>query len=118
MRRLFGPPWKHQRLLLICSWLVLATACNRRAPWPEDCVRFAEITFGYDFAVLVQDPQAKADFDKLMTICLTMPFDRQVFQCTEEAHAPRLCLERVHPEWFSKRSVDFPMRRVLPREAL
>lgn len=100
----------------IVGALILTVGCVRRAPGPEECVGFAEMTFGYRFETLVKYRQEKAAFDRLVTTCLTAPFDRQVFQCASETRAPMVCLKRVHPELFSDRTVDFAFDRAWPRE--
>ncbi|HEY5960547.1 MAG TPA: hypothetical protein VIV60_28535 [Polyangiaceae bacterium] len=100
----------------VCLLLLLAEGCRRRAPGPEECVRFAEMTFGHEFEVLSEFPEEKAAFDKLVNTCLTAPFSRQVFTCAEESRAPMACLQRVHPELFSNRDVDFAIKRQRRRE--
>jgi hypothetical protein len=89
-------------------------ACSRRAPGPAECVRFAEMTFGHDFRSLMPYRTEKAAFDRLVEICLTSPFDRGVFTCTDESHAPMACLRRVQPEL--DRRVEAVLDAVLRRD--
>ncbi len=87
------------------------SGCSRRAPGPDECVFFAEMTFGHKFEVIVQDSRAKAVFDRLVTTCLTAPFDRRVFVCSRDTHAPMDCLRRFQPDLFSDQGIDFALER-------
>jgi hypothetical protein len=75
-------------------------------------VSFAELTFGVDFRTLAVHPGYKAVFDRLVTTCLTAPFERRVFVCTAESRAPIDCLRRFQPELFG----DSEMVPVFPDE--
>jgi hypothetical protein len=98
--------------------LLFGTGCQRRAPGPDECVKFAEMTFGHSFESLIDYADEKSAFDKLVNTCLTAPFNRQVFVCADESRAPMACLRRVHPELFSNRDVDFAIKRPRRREVL
>lgn len=102
--------------LLAAGWacLILCAfpACSRRAPGPDECVAFAEMTFGAPFQSVVAHPSYKLAFDRLVTTCLTAPFERRVFVCTAESRAPLDCLRRFQPELFG----DTDMVPLLPRE--
>lgn len=97
-------------LALLC--LAAIPACSRRAPGPDECVAFAEMTFGAPFQSLVAHPSYRMAFDRLVTTCLTAPFERRVFVCTAESRAPLDCLRRFQPELFGDPEI-VPM---LPRE--
>jgi hypothetical protein len=76
------------------------------------------MTFGHDFETLALYRAEKAAFDRLVTTCLTAPFDRQVFVCAKESHAPMACLKRVQPELFGDQDIDLALRRNWHRERL
>lgn len=105
----------HLRRLVWTMCLGLATfslsSCSRRAPGPDECVYFAEMTFGHKLEVIVQDSRAKGVFDRLVTTCLTAPFDRRVFVCSRDTHAPMDCLRRFQPDLFSDQGIDFALER-------
>lgn len=67
---------------------------------------------GASFQSIAAYPAYKAVFDRLVTTCLTAPFDRRVFVCTAESRAPMDCLRRFQPELFG----DHEMVPALPRE--
>lgn len=98
-------------LAAVLAAVLLQPACVRRAPWPDECVAFAEMTFGYDLETPAAYPVQKEVFDRLVTTCLTAPFDRRVFACAQESRAPMECLRRFQPELFG----DTEMVPVLPQ---
>lgn len=101
-------------VLTVSAIIVLPTmaGCSRRAPGPDECVAFAEMTFGVPFQSVIAHPAYKQTFDRLVTTCLTAPFERRVFVCTAETRAPLDCLRRFQPELFG----DPEMVPLLPRE--
>jgi hypothetical protein len=106
--------WFATRLLwisILVGVLPLLSACSRRAPWPDQCVWFAELTFGHDVETLSRYPAQKAMFDRLVVTCLTAPFEQRVFACTQESRAPMDCLRRVQPELFGDSEMVPPLVR-------
>ena len=101
------------RLARLSALIVVGvtSGCARRAPSPDECVVFAEMTFGHRFEAIVQEHRAKAVFDRLVSTCLTAPFDRRVFACTNETRAPMDCLRRIQPELFGDQRIDISLPR-------
>lgn len=93
------PSWRLVAILIAAASSLVA--CSRRAPGPDECVAFAEVRFGHDFQTIATNPEVKAVFDQLVITCLTASFDRRVFVCTSESHAPMECLRRYEPELFA-----------------
>jgi hypothetical protein len=90
--------------------------CSRRAPSPEQCVQFTEMTFGVQLDDIAMAAGAKATFDRLVVTCLTAPFDRRVFDCAQASHQPMECLRRIQPDLFGDQQFDFALKRDFSRE--
>ncbi len=74
--------------LLLPSLLV---TCQRKAPGPYACHRFALQALGVpDGAELT--PQAYAAIDELTRECITTPYDRALLRCVDDGLPPRRCL--------------------------
>jgi hypothetical protein len=75
---------------------VLVLACERKAPGPEECRRFALEVYGVPredaldgrtrAGVLLRDR-----VDELTRECLVTPYDRQLLRCTAETGRARAC---------------------------
>jgi len=78
-------------ILLLIGASVLS--CQRKAPGPEECARFAE-------AVVrpIQEPlPVMLQHIELTTQeCLTRPYDREMLQCVLGTRNARLCLIEFH----------------------
>jgi hypothetical protein len=109
--------WMVRQAVILLAMLS-AVACSRRAPGPTECVWFAEMHFGHHFETLAPYPAEKAAFDQLVATCLTLPFDRRVFACAEQSHAPMACLRRIQPELSENRQINAVLRRDWQHEAL
>lgn len=57
-----------------------------------------ELLVGRRNEELLEYPRAKAQFDAVVTACLTLPFEQRVFACVAETQAPSVCLQRHVPE--------------------
>jgi len=62
--------------------LALVSGCERRAPGPDECLRFAEAWFPRREPVSARKPvAADQDFDEMVRRCLTEPYDRTLVDC-------------------------------------
>ena len=71
--------------LLIAS----VTGCQRRAPGPEECARFAEAVVGAGRYVT---PLIAAQIETQTQECLTRPYDRELLSCVLLTRRARVCL--------------------------
>jgi hypothetical protein len=82
------------RLGLIALTLLGAAlcGCERKAPGPEECERFAEIVarMSTDSPLLTLELQAQIDEETRQ--CLTKPYDRELLACVETTHQAHGCL--------------------------
>jgi len=82
------------RLRLIAPTLLGAAlcACERKAPGPEECQRFAEMAarMSTDSPLLTLELQAQIDEETRQ--CLTKPYDRELLSCVETTHQAHGCL--------------------------
>lgn len=102
--------------LCVLVLAAISIACERKAPGPDECVRFASRLFGVQNSALLRYPRAKQEFDTIVTLCLTTPFDRKVTQCTDENGTPLECLRLYGPKSLSDRLADERAPRVTPYE--
>ncbi len=72
--------------------LLLIASCERRAPGPEECVKFAEAALGVREEQVLRSPRLKRAFDELVVKCLTTPYDRELVDCVNGGRRPRQCL--------------------------
>jgi hypothetical protein len=82
----------------VLGWRVLCTAfsvlgCERKAPGPEECARFAEMAEQLGGSGPFMTPQIQAEIDELTRQCLTKPYDRALLACVEQTRQTRGCLE-------------------------
>ena len=75
---------------------VLAGACGRKAPGPEECRRFARTVYGVPEpndreAVTRRELALREQVDELTRECLVVPYDRQLLRCTVETGKSRAC---------------------------
>ncbi len=92
-------------LLLLLLLLLLGAAalgCSRRAPGPEECVRFTELALGVSHEQAVAHPILSNQYQNLVVLCLTTPLDRAVIACAEETRAPRDCIQRLDPGFLEE----------------
>jgi len=78
------------RALVGFSLLVGGVAsCQRKAPGPEECARFAEAVVGAGRFVT---PVIAAQIESQTQECLTRPYDRELLRCVLLTHQGRVCL--------------------------
>lgn len=87
--------------VLLC--LLLAPACERKAPDPSECLAMAEAALRPLVERGHHPGQLLAQHDELVRECLVTPFDDQLVACVERTGAYRAC------------RADFELRRRIPR---
>jgi len=68
---------------------VSAPSCQRKAPGPDECARFAEAVVGANRYI---DPLIAAQIETQTQECLTRPYDRELLNCVLLTHQARACL--------------------------
>lgn len=71
--------------------LVLVAACEREAPGPLECRRFALSAVGVRSRDELAVPQVKQRVEELTRECLTEPYDRELLHCYETTGRGRAC---------------------------
>ncbi|HET7539251.1 MAG TPA: hypothetical protein VFK05_05245 [Polyangiaceae bacterium] len=66
-----------------------ACSCQRKAPGPEECARFAEAVVGGDRYIT---PVIAAEIERQIQECLTRPYDRELLNCVLITHRAHACL--------------------------
>jgi hypothetical protein len=89
-------------------------ACQRKAPGPEECQRFALQVMGVASTETRIPPSVKHAVDELTVTCLTRPFNRALLRCVEEGVAVRACMATYAPR--SELSRPPPSERVFEPE--
>lgn len=69
------------------------TSCQRKAPGPEECARFAEAVVGGGRYVT---PVIAAQIETQTQECLTRPYDRELLRCVLLTRHARVCLASFH----------------------
>lgn len=64
-------------------------SCQRKAPGPEECARFAEAVVGVDRYIT---PVMAAQIETQTRECLTRPYDRELLNCVILTRHARACL--------------------------
>lgn len=82
------------RLGLVTLILVSAAlyGCERKAPGPEECERFAELAARLSTDSPMLTPELQAQIDEETRQCLTKPYDRELLACVEATHQAHGCL--------------------------
>jgi len=69
------------------------TSCQRKAPGPEECARFAEAVVGAGRYIT---PVIAAQIETQTQECLTRPYDRELLRCVLLTRQARTCLASFH----------------------
>jgi hypothetical protein len=78
------------RAVVGCMLLAMgASACQRKAPGPEECARFAETVVGAGRYIT---PVIAAQIETQTQECLTRPYDRELLRCVLLTRQARVCL--------------------------
>lgn len=81
---------KLTRAVVGLTWLsTCALSCQRKAPGPEECARFAEAVVGAGRYVT---PVIAAQIETQTQECLTRPYDRELLRCVLLTRQARVCL--------------------------
>jgi len=64
-------------------------SCQREAPGPEECARFAEAVVGAGRYI---SPVIDAQIERQTQECLTRPYDRELLRCVLLTRQARVCL--------------------------
>jgi hypothetical protein len=88
---------------------VSLTSCQRKAPGPEECARFAEAVVGAGRYVT---PVIAAQIEAQTQECLTRPYDRELLSCVLLTREARVCLASFHARNGSGSGAD--QRQELP----
>ena len=64
-------------------------SCQRKAPGPEECARFAEAVVGVHRYIT---PVMAAQIESQTRECLTRPYDRELLDCVMLTRQARTCL--------------------------
>ena len=65
--------------------------CQRQAPGPEECQRFAELAVRFSSDSALITPELRAEIDEQTRQCLTKPYDRELLACVEATHQTLAC---------------------------
>ncbi len=88
------------RFALALAGLAGSTAallgCERKAPGPEECARFAAAVVQYAAGGPFVTPQMQEQIDEQTRVCLTRPYDRELLNCVLASGSARPCLESFH----------------------
>ena len=68
---------------------VSALGCQRKAPGPEECARFAEAVVGVHRYIT---PVMAAQIETQTRECLTRPYDRELIECVLVTRYARSCV--------------------------
>jgi len=85
------------RAVLAVLALLLALACQRKAPGPVECRRFALAVYGVpdedalDERMLGRGVDARERVDDLTRECLVTPYDHELLRCAARTGRARAC---------------------------
>lgn len=81
---------KLARAVVGCAFVAAFTwGCQRKAPGPEECARFAEYVLGGDRYIT---PVVAAQIERQIQECLTRPYDRELLDCVRVTGQAHRCL--------------------------
>ena len=82
-----------RRLLAWSFVCVTLLGCERKAPGPEECARFASAVVLQHAPEGVLTLEMQAQIEEETRNCLTRPYDRELLNCVLATNRGRLCLE-------------------------
>jgi hypothetical protein len=74
--------------LIVCS----LSACERKAPSPEQCQEFAMRGLGIKDQRQLDLATVKDRFDAVVVKCLTTPYDKELLRCIQARSAAKSCI--------------------------
>ena len=70
--------------------------CERKAPGPEECARFAQAMAGAPRTSPWLTPEVAAAIEEETRQCLTVPYDYELLNCVLRTRQSRACLSGFH----------------------
>jgi hypothetical protein len=70
---------------------LLMLSCERKAPGPAECLRFAEEAVSMSADNPLVQSRAEQEVDEETRRCLTTPYDRALLACVERTRQGRAC---------------------------
>lgn len=95
----------------LALFTVSVTSCQRKAPGPEECARFAEAIVGAGRYVT---PVIAAQIETQTQECLTRPYDRELLSCVLLTRQARACLASFHARNGNADGIGSDGRQELP----
>jgi hypothetical protein len=77
-------------LSLVCAALL---ACERKAPGPDECARFAQAVVLQHAVAPILTLEMQAQIEQETHNCLTRPYDRELLNCVLVTGRARPCLD-------------------------
>ncbi|MEO8905096.1 MAG: hypothetical protein ABI488_21785 [Polyangiaceae bacterium] len=66
--------------------------CERKAPGPEECQRFAEVVVQLAGSGPQLTPEVQSAVEQETRTCLTQPYDHQLLECVTATHQGARCM--------------------------
>jgi hypothetical protein len=80
-------------MLALSLTCVSLLGCERKAPGPEECARFASTVVLQHAPQGVLTLEMQAQIEEETRNCLTRPYDRELLSCVLATNRGRACLE-------------------------
>jgi len=78
--------------LLLAGLCASLSGCERKAPGPEECERFAELVVQLAGGGPLLTAEVQAAIEQETRTCLTQPYDRQLLNCVAVTHQNGACM--------------------------
>jgi hypothetical protein len=95
-----------QPVLVALLLLGSLTSCARKAPGPEECVRFAESWFDVERERALRNRDLSAHFEQKVHDCLTTPYDRELVECVTAGGDNRRCARSYEQRHVARKRDD------------
>ena len=79
-------------VLLLASLCAVLAGCERKAPGPEECERFAEVAVQLAGSGPLLTPEVQAAIEQETRTCLTQPYDRALLECVTATQQGGACM--------------------------
>ena len=87
-----GPLRSAWAVLLLGTVAGSLLGCERKAPGPEECERFAEIAVQLAGSGPLLTPEVQSAVEQETRTCLTQPYDRELLSCVTATHQGAMCM--------------------------
>jgi hypothetical protein len=77
---------------LLGSLCVAVCGCERKAPGPEECERFAELAVQLAGSGPLLTPEVQAAIEQETRTCLTRPYDHELLHCVSATQQWAACM--------------------------